>query len=132
MDNYNAMEGATLSLQGGEGEEEEDRKYIVRNFSLHLSRLHLPHTAMSTRKCDNDTTALEIVHFLYALAYRTLIILTEFFPRPRDLLALLRKFMVIEVRILDARREYALDIHIQVVKRRADNVRTGRHLDVPR
>ena len=56
-----------------------------------LSRLDLPHTATSTRKSDNDTTALEIVHFLYALAYRTLIILTEFFPRLRDLLALLRK-----------------------------------------
>ena len=102
MDKYHAREYFYRDKRGGKDWKTE--KYIVRNFSLHLSRLHLPHTATSTRKPDKDTIAHEIVHFLHALAHRTLIIRAASLPRARDLLALLlRKFIVIKVEILGAR-----------------------------
>ena len=113
-----------MDLVHSKGRGRGRQKITVRDFSLHLSRPHLPHTATSTRKHDKNTAALEIVHFLYALAYRTPIILTAFLPPA----LLLHKFIVIKV-ILDARRKYALDMRRQVVKRHADTVR---HLNVPR
>ena len=84
MDKYHAREYFYRDKRGGKDWKTE--KYIVRNFSLHLSRLHLPHTATSTRKPDKDTIAHQIVHFLHALAHRTLIIRAAFLPRARDLL----------------------------------------------
>ena len=134
MDKYNAKEGVTLIVTR-EGERKKRKTEKIQSkkfFSLHFSRLHLPHTVTSTRKSDKDTIAHEIVHFLHALAHCTLIILTSFLPRAGYLLALLlRKFIVIKVRILDARREHALNMRKQVVKRHAYTVRR-RHLDIPR
>ena len=90
---------------------------------LHLSRLYLPHSITPTRQSDKHTIAHQIVHFLDSLAHRTLIILTPFLPRTRDLLTLLLcKFVVIKVRILDARRENVLDMHKQIVKRHSNPV----------
>ena len=74
------------------------KKKTENKFSLPLSRLSLPHSITPTRKSDKDTVAHEIVHPLGSLAHRTLVILTSFLPRPRDLLALLlREFVIIKV-----------------------------------
>src|SRR6266702_508885 len=80
-------------------------------FSLHLSRLYLPHSVTPTRESDKDAIAHEIVNLLHSLVHRTLVILTSFLPCPRDLLALLlRELIVVKVRIHDARREHAMDM----------------------
>ena len=81
-----------------ERKRKKEKKKTENKFSLHLSRLYLPHSITPTRKSDKDTIAHEIVHLFDSLAHRTLIILTPFLPRPRDFLALLlREFVIIKV-----------------------------------
>ena len=94
MDKYNANERSYRDMR----EEEEEQKKTENKFSLHLSRLYLPHSITPTRKSDKDTIAHEIVHLPDSLAHRTRIILTPFLPRPRAFLALLlREFDIIKV-----------------------------------
>ena len=101
--------------------------------ALHLSRLDLPHPITAPHKANEDAIAQEIIHLLYALAHFALIVVrTSLSPRARNLLALLLGDLdVVKIRFLDARREHALDVRKQVVKRDADLIR-GPDFDVPR
>jgi hypothetical protein len=100
--------------------------------ALHLSRLDLPHPFTRPHEANKGAIAHEIVDLLYALAHFALIVLTPLFPRACDLLALLLgDIVIVEIRILDPRREYFLELREQVVKRNADLVR-GPDFDIPR
>ena len=97
MDKYSAKK---RSYRDKREEKEESKREEIQP---HLSRLYLPQSATPTRESDKDTIAHEITHLLDSLAHRTLVMLILIPPRPRDLLALLlREFVIIKVRILDA------------------------------
>lgn len=100
--------------------------------ALHLSRLDLPHSLTTPHEANEDAIAHEIIHLLYALAHFALIVLASLFPRACDLLALfLGDVVVVKIRILDPRREHALEVCEQIVKCDANLIR-GPDFDEPR